>query len=339
MVRKEFQLQEVIFKEDEYQLWMYSICEGSVDIYSGYGTSKIQKLATLREGQFFGEIGMIGMIPRTATAVAASERVVLDLISYEDLEDYLKHHPENIQLLMKNLSRRLRELTEDLSEIVRITNEALQTRAAAKPAGAYLAERIRNLLSSLKINKTPLAEFVMDAKRKQVLSRETPPMVRYSAGEVIFYAGDHADCMYQIYSGRVGIYSDYKTKNQKLLTELGNEAIFGEMGTLDDMPRSATAVCLENCCVLRIGKENFFQFFQKNPMKIIWIIHQMCLRLRNLTGIYNDVCKTLTELSDQENQDQEENMAWAKLEHFRESQLYASMYDVSSSADWMHNCL
>ena len=39
MVRKEFQLHEVIFKEDEYQLWMYSICEGSVDIYSGYGTS------------------------------------------------------------------------------------------------------------------------------------------------------------------------------------------------------------------------------------------------------------------------------------------------------------
>ena len=119
-------------------------------------------------------------------------------------------------------------------------------------------------------------------------------MVRYSAGEVIFYAGDHADCMYQIYSGRVGIYSDYKTKNQKLLTELGNEAIFGEMGILDDMPRSATAVCLENCCVLRIGKENFFQFFQKNPMKIIWIIQQMCLRLRNLTGaLHPAVLRTL----------------------------------------------
>ena len=38
MERKEFRLNEVIFKDGIYQNWMYSISEGSVDIYSGYGT-------------------------------------------------------------------------------------------------------------------------------------------------------------------------------------------------------------------------------------------------------------------------------------------------------------
>ena len=61
MERKEFRLNEVIFKDGIYQNWMYSISEGSVDIYSGYGTSSEKKLITLTKGQFFGEIGMIAL--------------------------------------------------------------------------------------------------------------------------------------------------------------------------------------------------------------------------------------------------------------------------------------
>ena len=80
MERKEFRLNEVIFKDGIYQNWMYSISEGSVDIYSGYGTSSEKKLITLTKGQFFGEIGMIALMPRTATAVAAEENVVLEQI-------------------------------------------------------------------------------------------------------------------------------------------------------------------------------------------------------------------------------------------------------------------
>lgn len=56
MERKEYQLHDVIFKEHEYQKWMYSICEGAVDIYSGYGTTQERKLITLTEGQFLARL-------------------------------------------------------------------------------------------------------------------------------------------------------------------------------------------------------------------------------------------------------------------------------------------
>jgi hypothetical protein len=88
-----------------------------------------------------------------------------------------------------------------------------------------------------------------------------------------------------------------------------------------------------------VSKEHFFDFFRKKPMKIIWITQQMCLRLRNLTGIYTEVWETLTELAGQENQNYEEDLAWAKLEHFRESQLYSSLYDMSATGEWMHKHL
>lgn len=125
MEKKNYSFGEIIFKENTYQKWMYSICEGAVDIYAGFGTPEQKKLVTLTKDQLFGEIGMIGMMPRTATAVAASENLVLEQITYEDMESYLQTHPENIQQIMHNVSRRIRELTEDLSVVQRTVKDIL----------------------------------------------------------------------------------------------------------------------------------------------------------------------------------------------------------------------
>ena len=48
MERKEYRLNEVIFADGVYQNWMYSICEGSVEIYSEYGTPAEKLLTTLK---------------------------------------------------------------------------------------------------------------------------------------------------------------------------------------------------------------------------------------------------------------------------------------------------
>ena len=126
MERVEFRLNEVIFKDGVFQNWMYSVCEGSVDIYSGYGTSEEKKLTTVTKGQAFGELGMIAVMPRTATAVAAEECVVLEKIDTEDFNDYLKKYPENLQPIMSSVSRRIRDLTEDMESITIMTNELLR---------------------------------------------------------------------------------------------------------------------------------------------------------------------------------------------------------------------
>ena len=328
MVQKEYQYQEVIFKESEYQRWMYSICKGSVDIFSGYGTSDEKKLITLTEGQFFGEIGMIAVMPRTATAVAAEDNVVLELINDDDFVDYLKNHPENLQPIMSSVSKRLRELTEDLSMITEMTNEALGKRGNGNAASGWLTGSIGKVLGKIKAKKAADNEFTIMRKRQQALAGEIPPVVYFNAGDVLFRAGDEADCMYDMYDGCVGIYSDYQTENQKLLSELYTDSVFGEMGILDNMPRSATAVCLTNCAVRLVKPENFMQFFQDKPMKILQILQQMCMQLRDLTNIYLRVCKTLEELPPMvENNDQEDEIL-ARLEQNLQIQFSTSMYDI-----------
>ena len=337
MVQKEYQYQEVIFKESEYQKWMYSICKGSVDIFSGYGTSDEKKLITLTEGQFFGEIGMIAVMPRTATAVAAEDNVVLELINDDDFVDYLKNHPENLQPIMSSVSKRLRELTEDLSMITEMTNEALGKRETGNAASGWLTGSIGKVLGKMKAKKAADNEFTIMRKRQQALAGEIPPVIYFNAGDVLFRAGDEADCMYDIYDGSVGIYSDYKTEKEKLLTKLYSDDVFGEMGILDDMPRSATAVCLTNCAVRLVKPENFMQFFQDKPMKILQILQQMCIQLRDLTKTYLQVCKELEEIPAMDEKNFQEDEAFAKLEHIRQTQICASMYDIASCRDCWYN--
>jgi CRP-like cAMP-binding protein len=107
------------------------------------------------------------------------------------------------------------------------------------------------------------------------------------------------------------------------------------MGILDNMPRSATAVCLKDCAVLVVKPEHFMQFFQTKPMKVLNILQHMCMRLRDLTKIYLQVCKTLEEISSVEEKDLQKEEAFAKLEYIHQSQLCTSMYDISFSG----NCL
>ena len=50
---------------------------------------------------------------------------LLGLDGNEEFEDYLMNHAENIQPIMSSVSRRIRELTDDLSMITKMTNEVL----------------------------------------------------------------------------------------------------------------------------------------------------------------------------------------------------------------------
>lgn len=327
MERKTYQYREVIFKQGEYQNWMYSICQGSVDIYTEYGTADEKKLITLTAGRFFGEIGMIALIPRTATAVAAEDHVMLELISNENFADYLNNHPENIQPIMSSVSGRLRELTEDLSMITQMTNEALRARENGNKEAGLLAK----LLGKLKAKKAAGNDFTNLRKRQQALSGEIPPVINFKAGDVIFRAGEQADCMYEVYDGIVGIYSDYQTENAKLLAKLSADSVFGEMGILDDMPRSATAVCLTNCALLVVKPENFMAFFRDKPLKILQNLQQMCFQLRNLTETYLQVCRTLEEVPSPDDKDFREEEVFAKLEYIRQTQLCISMYDATGN--------
>lgn len=114
--------------------------------------------------------------------------------------------------------------------------------------------------------------------------------------EVIFNEGDKSDCMYDIRLGRVGIYANYGTKEEKLLTELTKDQFFGEMGIVEGYPRSATAVAMGDMTELTvIPKNDFEEYCKNNPEKTVLIMKNMSSRIRELTRDYLEVCHTVAE--------------------------------------------
>ena len=119
---------------------------------------------------------------------------------------------------------------------------------------------------------------------------------KFPRGKVICREGDPGDCMYNVQYGSVGIFHDYGGPNEKLLATLMSDEFFGEMGLLEHAPRSATAVSLDNETVIEfISESDFYEYFEKNPSKVLLLMQQMCSRLRRTTRDYVHACNTVKE--------------------------------------------
>ena len=78
-----FDHNEIIFKEGEESHCMYYIISGDVGIYASYGLKNQKLVTSLRGGNFFGEIGLVGNAARSASAVALKSGATLDRISMD----------------------------------------------------------------------------------------------------------------------------------------------------------------------------------------------------------------------------------------------------------------
>lgn len=118
---------------------------------------------------------------------------------------------------------------------------------------------------------------------------------KFKKNEIIFSEGDSGDFMYDILSGRVGIYTDYGKPEQKLLATLEDEGFVGEMGMIERKPRSATAVALENTEAALVTLENFDEYLKNEPKKAVEVLRHTSARLRQLSADYIRACAAATE--------------------------------------------
>lgn len=151
--------------------------------------------------------------------------------------------------------------------------------------------------------------------------------ITYHADEVIFRQGESASTMYKIQSGSVGIWLDYGGKGETKLAELEPGQFFGEMGLIDDAPRSATAVSQQDNTVLdAIPQEECLGFFQKNPELLFCGMQQMKARLRRISRDYAEACRAANDVLEAKRTGQEKSHS---LEH-RLSKLLANFELIES---------
>lgn len=99
-------------------------------------------------------------------------------------------------------------------------------------------------------------------------------------GEIIFHEGNPSDCAYIIGAGAIEILES-SPGGQKVLGILEDNEIFGEMGLIDGLPRSATARALKDSVVYILTPETFDNLVHKNPESLLPIMKILTSRLRD----------------------------------------------------------
>ena len=101
----------------------------------------------------------------------------------------------------------------------------------------------------------------------------------FGKGEIIFHEGSVSDCAYVIAMGSIEIYTT-TPQGEKVLGTLGANEIFGEMGLIDGLPRSASARTCETSVVFILTYQTFEKLVHKKPKALLPILKILSHRLR-----------------------------------------------------------
>lgn len=293
MEKKVFKQGEVVFREGDLGSCFYQILEGTAGVYLNYGAENERRLTAMKPGEYFGEMAAITCWPRSTTIVAEDELTVIE-IQASAINEYFTEQPDMIIRLMKQLSGRLRALTEEYEEVNAFLKEKKEA-GKAKEEGFFA--RLKKYSEFLTASKKYAGGFSVEENLKMEKAFERKdgsslPVRSFRRGEVIFREGEDGEYIYAVYSGSVGIYANYGTPLEKQLTTVYTNQFFGEMGLVEHQKRSATAVVEEDDTTLEfIGEKDLYKLFKENPMEVDMILEHLVNRLRRLTQDYVKACE------------------------------------------------
>lgn len=148
MCLHQFRSGDIIFREGDESDKAYIIRSGKIEIFRRIKQGTLL-LATLDEGEIFGEMGVLSDQPRTAYAAAATD-CELYAIGRDEFAAHMAQQPLEVMLMVRALMERLREanrhianLTERHAQFQIAGKEApAVTRIVITPMTGYLKERM-----------------------------------------------------------------------------------------------------------------------------------------------------------------------------------------------------
>jgi CRP/FNR family cyclic AMP-dependent transcriptional regulator len=161
------------------------------------------------------------------------------------------------------------------------------------------------MVSTAVLKAVPLfASFPEDQLRMltAVITRRSLPR-----STTVMASGDPTDSLYIVLSGRLKVMMSDAEGKEVILSILGPGEFFGEMGLIDDAPRSASVVSIEPCEVLSIAKRDFKKCLAENFEMAQAVMRGLVRRLRDadrkigslaLLDVYGRVARLLLDMSE-----------------------------------------
>jgi CRP/FNR family cyclic AMP-dependent transcriptional regulator len=160
-------------------------------------------------------------------------------------------------------------------------------------------------VSTLLLRNVPLFSVLPEtqlALLSSLVSRKS-----YPRNTVIIAAEDMTDSLYVIISGRLKVMMSDDEGREVILAILNPNEFFGEMGLLDDSPRSASVIALETCELFTLSKRDFKKCLEENFDLSMAVMRGLVRRLREadrkigslaLMDVYGRVARLLLEMAE-----------------------------------------
>ena len=144
----------------------------------------------------------------------------------------------------------------------------------------------------------------VDLQRVVEVAREKA----YPKNSIILFEDDPGDALYVVAGGQVKVVLIGDDGREVILSVLGQGEFFGEMALLDDEPRSAHGIAMEDSQLLVLRREDFEGILTHSPKIALALLRELTRRLRRadekvgalvLLDVTGRVARLLLELADE----------------------------------------
>ena len=115
LVERTFAGGAMIFDQGDAGAEMYIVAKGHVNIHLPGENSRRVSLKDISVGEYFGELALFDDKPRSASALATTDAVLLEL-NRDTLSTYLEGRPRAAMAILRTMAERLRQTNAMLSE-------------------------------------------------------------------------------------------------------------------------------------------------------------------------------------------------------------------------------
>ncbi|MBT3184039.1 MAG: cyclic nucleotide-binding domain-containing protein [Nitrospina sp.] len=107
-------------------------------------------------------------------------------------------------------------------------------------------------------------------------------ILKFKRGETIIHEGEQSGCAYILESGMAEVCKSLPNGDQQFVGTLVQNDIFGELGLIDGLPRSATVKATDSCKIRKLlSQETFGSVVRNNPQALMPILKVLVNRLRH----------------------------------------------------------
>ncbi len=255
-IGKTYQKGEVVFRQGDRGDTMFVVHTGAVEIVreKGGASSVINKLGP---GEFFGEMALVDLEPRSATVVAAERSLLVPIT-----RDFVfKHTQKDTKFIFSIL--------ESLCHRLEATNKLIREKYANRP------EPVIALVSKDEYQEPRSAAFLKSVGG----AAQAGSYVKIEAGAEVFKRGVPGDRMFIILEGKVQVVQEERQKRY-VLVELGRGSFFGELALITGQARTATVVAAEPVTLLPLDRQAFLDRIRNDPEVALHLVQILILRLR-----------------------------------------------------------